>query len=52
MYSITGTITFPQITLGAFIYKSILDKWQYRDEIVKKYNIAILNHFGIYKLSI
>ena len=55
MYLITDTIAFPRITLWALISNSILDKGLNREEIDRKYNgedIAILNRFGIYELSI
>ena len=48
-------MAFPRITLGALISKSILDIGRNREDIERKYNgenIDILNHFGIYKLSI
>ena len=56
MYLIPGTTTFPRITLGVFISKSILVKERNREEIEKKNttrnNITTLNHFGIYELSL
>ena len=55
MYLIPGSTGLPRITFRAIISKSTLNKQWNRAEIQKKYNVkkfTILNHFGVYKLSI